>query len=64
MVEKKTIRVVTEDAQVGGIYNRKHEKSYGHGYDGFVYPYTVSFYGEGKYEVVIKGKKATVVRVE
>lgn len=30
MVEEKIIRVVSEDAQVGGVYNRKHEKSYGH----------------------------------
>lgn len=39
------------------------KKTYDHGYDDFVYPYTVSFYGEGKYEVVIKGKKATVEKV-
>lgn len=60
MIKEKTIRIVTED---GGVYNRKHEKSFGHGYDDFVYPYTVSFMGEGRYEVVIKGKKATVVKV-
>lgn len=25
MVEEKTIKIVTEDAQVGGIYNRRHK---------------------------------------
>ena len=35
----------------------KHEKTFCRGYGGFVYPYTVSFCNEGKYKVVIKGKR-------
>lgn len=35
-----------------------------YGYDDFVYPYTVSFCSEGRYEVIIKGKKAIARKVE
>ena len=40
------------------------ENSFGYGYDDFVYPYTVSFCSEGRYEVIIKGKKAIARKVE
>ena len=63
MVKNKNIRIVEEDAVVGNGCN-KCTKSFGYGYDKFQYPFTVSFYGEGKYEVVIKGKQAKVVKVE
>lgn len=42
----------------------KSEKTFCRGYDDFVYPYTVSFCSEGKYEVIIKGKKAIARKVE
>ena len=63
MVENKNIRIVKEDAVLGNECN-KNEKTFCCGYDGFVYPYTVSFCSEGKYEVVIKGKKAIARKVE
>lgn len=63
MVENKNIRVVKEDAVLGNGCDRC-EKSFGYGYDDFVYPYTVSFCSEGRYEVIIKGKKAIARKVE
>ena len=63
MVENKNIRVVKEDAVLGNGCNRC-ENSLGYGYDDFVYPYTVSFCSEGRYEVIIKGKKAIARKVE
>lgn len=63
MVEMKTIKIVKEDAIVGNDC-KKSIKEYKQGYDNFVYPYTVSFCDEGKYEVVIKEKKAMVRKVE
>lgn len=42
----------------------KSEKPFCRGYDDFVYPYIVSFCSEGKYEVIIKGKKAIARKVE
>lgn len=63
MIKNKNIRVVEEDAVLGNGCDRC-ENSFGQGYDDFSYPYTVSFYSEGKYEVVIKGKKAIARRVE
>lgn len=63
MVENKNIRIVKEDAVLGNECN-EHEKTFCRGYDDFVYPYTVSFCSEGKYEVVIKGKTAVARKVE
>lgn len=62
MIENKNIRIVKEDAVVGNGCN-KYTKSFGCGYDDFRYPFTVSFCSEGEYKVVIKGKKAEVVKV-
>ena len=59
MVNNQNIRVVKEDAVLGNGCD-KCENSFGYGYD----PYTVSFCSEGKYEVVIKGKKAIARRIE
>ena len=63
MVRKKTIRIVEEDAVVGQTCDYA-ERAYCKGYDEFQFPFTVSFDAEGKYEVVIEGKKATVKKVE
>lgn len=63
MVKTKNIKVVTEDAVVGDKC-KESSKSFGMGYDKFQYPYTVSFCSEGKYEVVIEGKKARVIKVK
>ena len=63
MVKHHNIREVIEDAVVGKTCI-KSEKSFGSRYDAFQFPYTVSFDAEGKYEVVIKGKKAVVKKVE
>lgn len=62
MIENKNIRIVKEDAVVGNGCD-KCTKVFGYGYDEFQYPFTVSFCSEGRYEVVIKGKKAEVVKV-
>lgn len=64
MVENKNIRIVKEDAVLGGNYGVSHTLEFGYGYDKFVYPYTVSFCGEGKYEVIIKNKRAVARKVE
>lgn len=64
MVENKNIRIVKEDAVLGGDYGVSHTLEFGYGYDKFVYPYTVSFCGEGKYEVIIKDKRAVARKVE
>lgn len=63
MIKNKNIKVVKEDAVLGNGCDRC-ESSFGQGYDDFVYPYTVSFCSEGKYEVVIKDKKAIARKVE
>ena len=63
MVETQNMRIVKEDAVLGNGCECC-ESSYGYGYDDFVYPYTVSFCSEGKYEVVIKGKKAIARKIE
>lgn len=63
MIKNKNIRIVEEDMVLGNGYN-KSEKSFGYGYDDFQYPLTVSFCSEGKYEVVIKGKKAVAIKIE
>ena len=63
MVKHHKVREVVEDAVVGNNCPR-HEHSYGFGYDSFVFPFTVSFESEGKYEVIIKGKQAVVKKIE
>lgn len=62
MEKYKNIRIVTEDAVLGN-YCKEHTKTFGCGYKSFVYPYTVSFWDEGKYEVIIKGKKQSQERL-
>ena len=64
MVKNREVKEVTEDGAVGGNRGTKTEKTYSHGFDDFQFPYTVSFYGKGKYEVVIEGKSAKVRKVE
>lgn len=63
MVENKGVRVVKEDAVLGNGRNES-ETYFGCGYNDFVFPYTVSFYSEGRYEVVIEGKKAIARKIE
>lgn len=63
MEKYKNIRIVTEDAVLGN-HCKEHTKTFGCGYKSFVYPYTVSFWDEGKYEVIIKGKKAVARKIE
>ena len=63
MIKHHNIREVVEDAVVGKTCG-KSTKSFGMGYDEFQFPFTVSFDAEGKYEVIIKGKKAVVQKVE
>ena len=55
--------VVTEDLVVEPGF-AEGDKVFRDGYDKFQFPFTVSFECEGKYEVVIEGKKATVRRVD
>lgn len=62
MIKHKEIRIVEEDLVVGDKLTVA-ERSFGHGYDNFQFPLTVSFYSHGKYEVEIKGKRATVKRL-
>ena len=63
MIKYNKVREVIEDAVVG-TNCEKHTKEFLSGYDTFQFPFTVSFESEGKYEVVIKGKKAVVEKVE
>ena len=63
MIKNKNIRIVEEDMVLGNGCN-KAERNFGFGYDNFQYPLTVSFCSEGKYEVVIQGKKAVAIKVE
>ena len=63
MIKHHNIREVIEDAVVGKTCV-KSTKSFGFGYDAFQFPFTVSFDAEGKYEVVIEGKKAVVKKIE
>ena len=61
-IENKNIRIVKEDAVVGNGCDN-HTITFGGGFKEFQYPLTVSFCSEGRYEVVIKGKKATIVKI-
>lgn len=63
MIKHKEIRIVEEDLVVGDE-TTVAEIKFGHGYDNFQFPLTVSFCSHGKYEVEIKGKRATVKRIE
>ena len=64
MIKHKAIRIVEEDLVVGDMTEvAVAERSFGHGYDNFQFPLTVSFCSHGKYEVEIKGKRATVKRL-
>lgn len=62
MIKHKEIRNVEEDLVVGDK-TTVAERSFGYGYEEFQFPLTVSFYSHGKYEVEIKGKRATVKRL-
>lgn len=65
MIKHKEIRIVEEDLVVVDMTEvAVAEKIWGHGYKDFQFPLTVSFYKHGKYEVEIKGKQATVKRIE
>lgn len=63
MIKNKEIRIVEEDLVVGDK-TAVAKRSFGHGYDNFQFPLTVSFCSHWKYEVEIKGKRATVKRIE
>ena len=63
MIKHKEIRIVEEDLVVGDEPTVAEIK-FGHGYDNFQFPLTVSFCSHGKYEVEIKGKRATVKKIE
>ena len=63
MVKEHKVREVIEDAVVG-TNCVSFKKEYCSDYDSFQFPLTVSFDSEGKYEVVIKGKTATVKKVD
>ncbi len=63
MIKHKEIRIVEEDLVVGDEPTVA-ERKFGYGYEDFQFPLTVSFCSHGKYEVEIKGKRATVKRIE
>lgn len=52
-----------EEAVLGNGRNSS-EIIFGQGHNSFVFPYTVSFCSEGRYEVVIEGKKAIARKIE
>ena len=60
MVKYNRVKEVIEDAE---IYGQDFTKSFGHGYEDFEFPFTLSFYKHRKYEVEIIGKKATVKKI-
>ena len=60
---RKLNTVVTEDLVVEPGF-KVGTAFFNNGYDEFQFPFTVSFECEGKYEVVIEGKKAIVKKVE
>lgn len=65
MIKHKEIRIVEEDLVVSDMTEvAVAERSFGNGSENFQFPLTVSFYSHGKYEVEIKGKRATVKRIE
>ncbi len=64
MVETRNVRIVKEDAVLGGTGARKHTCVFGEGYDRVRLPFTISFCEEGEYRVIIKGKKVRAIKVE
>ena len=48
MVKYNRVKEVIEDAE---IYDQYFSISFGHGYEDFEFPLTLSFYEHGKYEV-------------
>ena len=64
MVETRSIRIVKEDAVLGGTGAQKYTHIFGEGYDGVRFPFTISFCEEGEYRVIIKGKKVRAIKVE
>ena len=60
---RKLNTVVTEDLIVEPGFS-KASTEFRDGYDEFQFPFTVSFECQGRYEVVIEGKKATVRRID
>lgn len=64
MIKYKEIRSVEEDLVVGDMTEvAVAEKIFADGDKEFQFPLTVSFCSHGKYEVEIKGKRATVKRI-
>lgn len=64
MIKEKIVKVVTEDAVMGGERGcNRSVHSYGHGYDDFRFPLTVSFCEHGEYRVKIKGKEAIIEKI-
>lgn len=61
MIKHKEIRIVEEDLVIDMTKDAIAGKIFG---EDFQFPLTVSFYKHGKYEVEIKGKRATVKRIE
>lgn len=64
MIKHKEIRIVEEDLVIsdmtkGAVAGR----IFGNEYEDFQFPLTISFCNHGKYEVEIKGKRATVKRI-
>lgn len=65
MIKHKEIRIVEEDLVVSDMTEAAVAgKIFGDGYKDFQFPLTVSFCSHGRYEVEIKGKRATVKRIE
>lgn len=64
MVETRNIRIVKEDAVLGGTGSQKYTHIFGEGYDSARFPFTISFCEEGEYRVIIKGKKVRAIKVE
>lgn len=62
MIINENNKVVKEDMVVGNGCNSS-EHVFGDGYDNIPYPITVSFYSEGKYEIVIEGRKAIARKI-
>lgn len=60
MIKKREVEEIIEDAR---IYDHNFEKTFGFGYDDFQFPFTVSFFEHGKFEVEITGKKANVKKI-
>ena len=65
MVETRNVRIVKEDAVLGGENGpHKYTCTFAQGYDSVRLPFTISFCEEGEYRVIIKGKKVRAIKVE